>query len=267
VVQIRRTLILLLLLLCCGAVLFFGIRDYLVIAGSASLSQEELKIRSETVLFLSIVASVVIALLFALILLRSRNISRELDKITGMTRYGNFSLEESLRRIGPLGDKIRQLNERLTELNEMKALRISSLAAINSFLLNNIHLALLVTDITGKILKLTPRCLEKLKIDSGEAAGKHIAEVLPELDFQAAVARLEKQHTELVPGNLKDAPTLYPIFNSKNDLSNVICILGKEEIVTKISKYGEDRARPASRATNLVRKYFRSRRKKRSEQV
>ena len=132
-VQIRRTIIFLLLLLCCGAVLFFGIRDYLMIAGSASLSQEELKIRSETVLFLSIVLSVVILLVFGLILLRSRNISRELDKITEMTRYGNFSFEESLRRIGPLGDKIRQLNQRLIELNQMKTLRISSLAAINSF--------------------------------------------------------------------------------------------------------------------------------------
>ena len=165
-IQIRRTLILLLLLLCCGAVLFFGIRDYLMIAGSASLPPEELKIRSETVLFLSIAFSVGILLLFGLILLRSRNISRELDKIFEMTRYGNFSFEESLRRIGPLGDKVRQLNQRLTELNEMKSLRISSLAAINAFLLNNTRLALLVTDITGKILKLSPRCLEKLKTES-----------------------------------------------------------------------------------------------------
>ena len=261
-VQIRRTLIVLLLLLCCGAVLFLGIRDYLMIAGSASLSQEELKIRSETVLFLSIVFSVGILLLFGLILLRSRNISRELDKITEMTRYGNFSFEESLRRIGPLGDKIRQLNQRLTELNEMKSLRISSLAAINSFFLNNIRLALLVTDITGKISGLSPRCLEKLKIESGEAVGKHITEVLPELDFQAAVARLEKQHTELVLSDLKDSPTLYPVFNRKNDLSNVICILGKEQIVTKIPKRAEDWVKQTSRVPNLVRKYFRSRHKK-----
>ena len=65
-VQIRRTLILVLLLLCCGAVLFFGIRDYLMIGRSASLPPEELKIRSETVLFLSIVFAVVILLLFGL---------------------------------------------------------------------------------------------------------------------------------------------------------------------------------------------------------
>jgi PAS domain-containing protein len=261
VVQIRRTLIFLLLLLCCGAVLFFGIRDYRVIGRSASLSPEELKILSETVLFLSIVFSVVILLLFGLILLRSRNISRELDKITEMTRYGNFSFEESLRRIGPLGNKIRQLNQRLTELNEMKTLRISSLAAINAFLLNNIRLALLITDITGKISSLSPRCLEKLKIEPGEAAGKHITEVLPELDFQMVISRLEKQHTELLLSDLRDSPTFYPVFNRKNELSNIICTLGKEEIVTKLSKYDEDRAKPTSRVTTLVRRYFRSRRK------
>jgi signal transduction histidine kinase len=236
-----------------------------MIGRSASLSPEELKIRSETVLFLSIVFAVVILLVFGLILLRSRNISRELDKISEMTRYGNFSFEESLRRIGPLGAKIRQLNQRLTELNEMKTLRISSLASINALLLNNIRLALLITDITGKISSISARYLEKLKIESGEAVGKHITEVLPELDFQAAIGRIEKQHTELLLGDLKDSPTLYPIFNRKNELSNIICILGKEEIVTKISKYAEDRSRPVSRVTNLVRKYFRSRRKGQKE--
>jgi signal transduction histidine kinase len=261
VVQIRRTLIVVFLLLCCGAVLFFGIRDYLMLGRSASLSPDDLKIRSETVLFLSIVFSVVILLVFGLILLRSRNISREMDKIIEMTRYGNFSFEESLRRIGPLGDKIRQLNQRLTELNEMKTLRISSLATINAFLLNNTRLALLITDITGKISSLSPRCLEKLKIESGEAVGKHITEVLPELDFQTVISKLEKQHTELVLSDLKDTPALYPVFNRKNELSNIICILGKEEIVTKISKYAEDRVKQTTRVSNLVRKYFRTRRK------
>jgi PAS domain-containing protein len=264
-IQIRRTLILFLLLLCCGAVLFFGIRDYLMIGRSASLSPEELKIRSETILFLSIIFSVVILLLFGWILLRSRNISRELDKIIEMTRYGNFSFEESLRRIGPLGDKIRQLNQRLTELNEMKTLRISALAAINAFLLNNTRLAMLITDITGKISGLSARCLEKLKIEPGAAVGKHITEILPELDFQSLISTLEKQHTELVLSDLKDSPTLYPVFNRKNELSNIICILGKEEIVTKISKYAEVRVKQTARVTNLVRKYFRSRRKGQGE--
>ena len=258
-IQIRRVLFIFLLLLSCGAVLFFGIRDYLVLAGSAPLAQGELKIRSETVLYLAIVFTVVILLAFSLVLLRSHNISRELDKISEMTRYGNFSIEGSLGRIGPLGEKIRQLNQRLTELNEMKSLRISSLASINSFLLNNSRLALLITDITGKISSISARYLEKLKIESGEVVGKHITEVLPELDFQASVAALEKGHAELELDDLKDTPTLYPVFNSRNELSNIICVLGHEEIVTKVSKYGEERVKPVSRVTRLVRRYLRTR--------
>jgi signal transduction histidine kinase len=264
-VQVRRALIVFVCLLCCASVLFFGIRDYLLIRGSASLSAQELKIRSETILFLSIVFAVLILLVFGLIFMRSRSISRELDKISDMTRYGNFSIQESLRRIGPLGEKIQQLNQRLTELNAMKSLRISSLAAINAFLLNNSRLALMIADITGKISGLSPRCLEKLGLESGEAVGKHITEVLPEMDFQAAVAQVEKQRTELELSDVKDSPTLYPVFNSNNELSNLICMLGREEVVTKVSKHTEERSRPASRVTQLVRKYLRSRPKRRRE--
>jgi signal transduction histidine kinase len=258
-IQIRRILFIFLLLLSCAGVLFFGVRDYLLIARSVSLSLEELKIRGETVLYLSIVFAVAILLAFSIVLLRSRNIFRELDKISDMTRYGNFSIEGSLGRIGPLGEKILQLNQRLTELNAMKSLRISSLASINAFLLNNSRLALLVTDITGKITNASARCLEKLKKETGEVVGRYVTEVLPELDYQSAIGKIEKQHGELELSDLKESPTLYPVFNSKNELSNIICILGKEEIVTKISKHAEERLKPSSRVTKLVRRYLRGR--------
>jgi PAS domain-containing protein len=264
-IQIRRILFILLLLLSCAGVLFFGIRDYRLIAGSAALPQRELKIRGETVLYLSIVFSIVILLSFSLVLLRSANISRELDKISDMTRYGNFSIEESLGRIGPLGYKILQLNQRLTELNAMKSLRISSLVSINSFLLNNSRLALLITDITGKITSASSRCLEKLKKETTEVVGRHITEVLPELDFQSSIATIEKQPGELELRDLKESRTLYPVFNSRNELSNIICVLGKEEIVTKISRRAEERSKPATRVTKLVRRYFRGRTKERRE--
>jgi signal transduction histidine kinase len=264
-IQIRRILFVFLLLLACAGVLFFGIRDYLLIARSASLAQGELKIRAETVLYLSLVFSVAIVLSFSLVLLRSRNISRELDKISDMTRYGNFSIEGSLGRIGPLGEKILQLNQRLTELNAMKSLRISSLASINAFLLNNSRLALLITDITGKITNASARCLERLKKETGEVVGRHITEILPELDYQSSITRMEKQPGELELADLKESPTLYPVLNSRNELSNVICVLGKEDIVTKISKHAEERSKPTSAVTKLVRKYFRGRDKSRSQ--
>jgi PAS domain-containing protein len=264
-IQIRRVLFVFLLLLSCAGVLFFGIRDYLLIDRSAPLSQGELKIRGETVLYLSIVFSAANLLAFSLVLLRSRNISRELDKISDMTRYGNFSIQGSLGRIGPLGDKILQLNQRLTELNEMKSLRISSLVSINSFLMNNSRLAMLVTDITGKITSASSRCLERLKKEPEEVVGRHITEVIPELDFQSSIATMEKQPGKLELLDLKESLTLYPVFNSRNELSNIICVLGREEIVTKISKHVEERTKPASQVTKLVRRYIRGRSKNRRE--
>jgi signal transduction histidine kinase len=264
-IQFRRILFVLLILLACAGVLFFGIRDYLVISSSASLSAQELKIRAETVLYLSIVFAVALALFYIVVMVRSRNIYRELDKISDMTRYGNFSIEGSLYRLGPLGEKILQLNQRLTELNAMKSLRISSLNSINAFLLNNSRLALLVTDITGKITNASAPCLERLKKERSEVVGHHLTAVLPELDFQSSVAKIEKQRGELELSDLKDSPTLYPVLNRDNELSNIICVLGREEIVTKISRKVEERPRPVSRVGKMVRKYFSARRKIRGE--
>jgi len=265
VIQIRRVLFIVLLLLSCAAVLFLGIRDYVLIGGSAELASAEIKLRAESVLYLSIVFSLFQLLVFGVVLLRSRKIFRELDKISDMTRYGNFSIANSLRRLGPLGEKIGQLNQRLTDLNEMKGLRISSLAAVNTFLLNNSRLALMILDITGKVTKISPRCRERLKLEEKEVVGRHISEFVPDLNFQTAVTRIEKQHIELEMSELKESPTLYPVFNRRGELSDLICILGKEEIVTGISKFTEDRTRAASRVTKLVRKYIGSRGKGRRE--
>jgi PAS domain-containing protein len=262
VILVQRKLFAMLALLCGGAVVFFGVRDYLLIAASATLTRGELKLRAETVLFLSIVVTILVLVCFGLILLRSRNISRELDKIADIARYGSFSYEESLRRIGPLGEKIRLLNRELTELNEMKTLRISSLTAINTFLLNNIRLAVLVTDITGRVSAVSPRCQEKLKSEDSEIVGRHISEVLPELDFQGTVSRLEKQRMSTEAGETKDSPTFYPIFNRNNELANIICVLGREEVVTEVSRHVEERSKPVSRVTSRVRRYLRSRRKR-----
>ncbi len=260
-ILVKRRLIIVVSLLCLAAVLFFGVHGYLQLKDSADFSKNELKIHAESYLFISIVSAVGVLLAFAVLLLRSRNISRELDKLIDMVRYGNFALEGGLKRIGPLGDKIRQINQQLSDLNEMRSLRISSLVGINTFLINNIRLALLITDITGKVSRISPRCVDRLKIESAEAVGRHITEILPEVAFQEVVSGIEKKHTPVILSELKDSPSFYPVFNRNNELANLICVLGKEDVITGITKQVEEQRKPGSPVTSLVKKYFRSRRR------
>jgi PAS domain-containing protein len=220
----------------------------------------ELKIQGENLLYLAIVFAASVAVFVLALVVRSRNITRQLDKVIDIARYGSFSFEESLRRLGPLGDKIQGLNMRLADLNEKKSLRISSMAAINAFLMNNIRLSVLVTDITGKVTAVSPRAVEKLGQERATIIGRFIKEVIPEVDFQHVVSRLEKEHVELREEGEREPVTYYPVLNRSNEVSNVICVVGKEEVVSAAATRTEERPRAAgvSRVASFVRKALRA---------
>jgi PAS domain-containing protein len=258
-ILIRRYVLILLLLATCGFLLVLGTRGYLLLRGAEGLSGGELKIQSENLVYLAIVFVGVAAVFVFGLAARSRNITRELDKIIDIARYGSFSFEESLRRMGPLGDKIQGLNTRLADLNEKKSLRISALAAINAFLINNIRLPVLITDITGKVTAVSPRAVERLGQERASIVGLYVKEVIPEADFQQVVSRLEKEHVELKVEGEGDPVTYFPILNRSNEVANVICLLGKEEVISAAATRSEERPRGAavSRMAKFVRKALR----------
>jgi PAS domain-containing protein len=259
-IQIRRYLLVLLLAVTCGFLLLVGARGYLLLRGGAGAAGEELRLEGENLLFLAIVLAVALAVFVTSLVLRSRNITRELDKIVDVARYGGSAFDESLRRLGPVGERIRSLNERLADLSEKKSLRISSMAAINGFLLNNIRLSVLITDITGKITAVSPRAAEKLGEERSAIVGRYIKEVVPDVDFQAVASRLEKEHVEVGGSRDRETVTYYPVLNRSNELSNVICVIGKEEVVAAAAAQTEERprrARSVSRVAQFVRKAIR----------
>ena len=261
-ILVRRILLLLLLLAVCGCVVFVGIRGYLLLRNAPGLDPLELNARGETLLYLAIVLAALLAVFMLSIVLRSRNITRELDKVIDIARYVSFSFQGSLRRLGPLGARIQSLNERLADLNEKRSLRISSMGAINAFLLNNIRLSVLITDITGKLTAASPRAAEKLGRERSEMVGRFIEEVLEGVDFQAVVSRLEKEHVELAEGGERDPVTYYPVFNRNNELSNIVCVIGREEVVSAAASRAGERPRGnarASRVARFVRKALRGR--------
>jgi PAS domain-containing protein len=263
VILIRRFLLLLLLAAAGAVAVYLGIRGYLLLRDATGLDPQELRSRGESFLYLAVVFATFIGIFVLSILLRSRNITRELDKVVDIARHGSFSFGESLKRLGPLGPRIQSLNARLTDLNEKRSLRISSMAAINAFLLNNIRLQVLITDITGKLTGVSPRAAEKLGIERLELVGRFINDVLEEVDFQAVVSRLEKERVELTTGDDRNPIAYYPVMNRNNELSNVICVVGKEEVLSPVASRGEERSRGnaagVSRVASFVRKALRRR--------
>ena len=248
----RRT-ILILMLISIAAVGSIGIRGYQLIYQAKGFSDVEVKYYAETLLYIALVCIVLISAVFLAILLKSRRILKELDKIIDLTRIGNISIEEPLKKIGRLGEKIRILYYHINALNEKRSLKISSLTAINSFLLNNIEMSLLMTDVTGTIVDSTRRYLEKNGLEKAAVIGHDIKELFPDVEFEEIVKQLTKEH-KLIETPSKERPSFFPIFNSLGELSNVLCIVGKEKLFTGVTLLKTEKTSTASKLSNFMKK-------------
>jgi hypothetical protein len=247
-ILVRRRLLFWLLAFCLAAVLYLAVRGYLEAGGVSGTAQ------AETTLFLGIVFCILILLVFTALLLKSFNVSRELDKLISLAQSGSISIEESLRRLGPLGGKIRLLQGRIQELSERRSLRISSLSATLDFFLNNTGLSLLVLDLAGGIEAASRGFLEQNKKQAAEVVGRHIGEVDPESPFPEVVARMEREHAPVgQPG--KDRLTYYPVYNRRSELANLIAVQGPEELRLLKAEAAEARPGGYARLLGLIRRY------------
>jgi PAS domain-containing protein len=260
VVQIRLRALLIVLLISLVFPLVLGIRGYLLLGGSVGLDAAQVTMRAQGLLFLGLVLALVVLLCFSYLLLRSRRIYRELDKMIDLVRFGSVSFEESLKRLGPLGEKIHLLNQRLRELNDMRSLRLSALGAINGFLLRNTPLPLLIMDVTGKITGASPRLQQRLEAENAEIQDRSVQEVLPGLDLQEVVSALEKRHVDHTVTLNKEPVTFYPIFDRENQLANIIGVVGRQEVTVELARHREEVPGTARRLSGLVRRYLRRQR-------
>jgi hypothetical protein len=254
VVQVRRRILFSLVAVCLVSVLYLAVRGYLALVRSPWTSAALAKQEAETLLFVGIVACGLVLLIFAAVLLKSLSVSRELDKLISLTRAGSYSFEESLRRLGPLGGKIRLLQHQIQELSERRSLRISSLSGILEFLLNNTDLALLVLELTGRVEGASRSYLERNKEKAGDLRGRHIGELDAEVAFPEVLASMEREHAPVgQPG--KDRLVYYPVYNRTGQLANVIAVQGQAALHLVAAEKAETRASGYTRILNLVRRY------------
>jgi PAS domain-containing protein len=250
----RKLLLLFFLVAFCGPILL-GVRTLLLAGDIAGRGAgEELKLWAENGFFLSLLAGILVLTVFGILLKRSRNVLRELDKARELARYASFSSPEGLRRLGRLGEKIRLLYLQLTELNDKKSLKISSMAGVIDFLLQAGDLPLLITDVTGKIAQISRRYMEQYKLDRVEVAGKYINELFPDLIWQEIVDTLESNHQALKGGGAKEPLVFYPVFNRGGELSEVICVRGRDTLLGELTRLGGETTRTVDRVRRFIRK-------------
>jgi hypothetical protein len=193
----------------------------------------------------------------------SVRVFREIDKVTELSAHGRYYSGDYTRKLGKLGEKINRLFGELNRLDEMKSLKISALSNLTGFFLENGNLHCFITDIQGSIGSVSKRLCEKLKIDGKALKGRTLSEVVKDFDFAGVTAELERNRTPVMRKGLvlvlgetsvQGQFTFYPVFNSKNGLSNIVCVSEKETLLEGITKKADQIVKAQKRITGIFRK-------------
>lgn len=224
----RKIVILLLFTTVCLVLIAFGIYGYRMVLEAQSMEQAALKYNAERFLFISLVAAAAVFLLAAVAFYRGIRVDKELDKIIELNRYQDFSPKRNMEKLGMLGDKITELYRRLNTLGEYKTLKISALTVLNSFLIENVHLPLLITDVRGTILQATEEIAEKLRSGKSEMINSLITDFVPEMKMQNVVFEVNKARGSIEGNAGKNTFSCYPVYNRNNELSYLVFNLGKQ---------------------------------------
>ncbi len=231
VVQTRRSQAILLslsVIICLST----GIIGYMYISRSPGVTVDEAQRYAEIVLFLSIVFSIFLAAVFTGVFIRNKNIVKELDKVVEMSLYSNFSPGESLRKLSVIGEKIEHIYRNVSMVSEKRALKISAMHGLNGFLLENLSLPVLVTDVRGEIVSASRQARERFS-ERPVTPGTYISAVYPELNFQGILEELRLQTSSFTEGRTeKQDLRFYPIRNREREIAYVVCVLGKADVYT-----------------------------------
>ena len=254
---VKKWVLFLMMLVSLSLVAAIGARGYVILGGASTYTWQQSKLQAEIFVYLAIVFSIVFLSVYGAVLLRSRNLYKELDRLIELTRFGSISIEDTLKKIGRLGEKIRLIYYQLNELNEKRSLKISALSRINDFLLNNIDLSCLMLDASGKVTEASRRYLESRDIPRAEVVGKNLETVLAsemeEISFAEISQKLERERG-MVPLDTKEPIGFLPIFNRIGELSQAICVLGKEKLYVGAVSDKVERVSRAGRLSGLLKR-------------
>ena len=206
-----------------AAILALSVGGYLIINGSIDSGTE--KSRAESVLFAGIVISTLMLLALVVVAGRTRRISRELDRMIAVNRYGEFSPEMSLKRFGRIGEKITLLYFRLNALSEKRSLKISALSELTQILMTNVATPLFVTGPTGEIEYANSSGGAHLGTTRSELKNSNVGDVFDWIDLHEVVARLERTHAAQNLNGPNGEIHVVPSFNRLQELSYLVWVL------------------------------------------
>ncbi len=266
---IRKTYLYITFILCMLPTLVMGIYGaYLFI--QLNLNKDiNLKFHGENFIYLMLICILFLGAVLLTVLFKSRKVFRELDKTSRFIQQSgpHTNVAQYLSRLGKLGEKINTIFFQLTELNEMKSLKISSLGNLNRFLVDNMHLKVFLLNPLGRIMQCSKKVLLKLETNNNAILDHNLAEIIDDLRWDEIVAELNKTrnsvvHEKLVfkePFRYKGDVVFYPIFDMRNKISIIVGMMEEDEITSELAIKtaqinGVKKKKPTHLIQNLIKK-------------
>ena len=209
------------------AIAALSVGGYLITIGSIDAGTA--KSRAETLLLLGILLSTLMISTLTIVAGRTRRISRELDKMVALNKYGDFSPELSLKRFGRIGEKITLLYFRLNTLSEKRSLKISALSDLVQILISNVAIPLIVSGPTGEIVYANSSGGIHLGTSRSELQNSNVGDVLEWVDVHEVVSRVERSRASLDLEGPKGSIHVVPAYNRTQELSYLVWVLEPEK--------------------------------------
>ena len=216
---IRRSAAVILMLLAVFSIIITAVLAYRL-SGAVPESQE-LRFRAEQMLFAGIIAACINAAAFGLLLVRSRNISKELDRIGRQAALNPEAAPESLLRLGETGEKLKDLFIRTEEVSEKRGLKISALNSLTDFLCRRSSEAILILDVEGIVVHAGGGYLEKFGLNRGDIIDQPFRLLKGGLTINTVLTRLEQRHLPIETESGSGICRWIPVFNKNNAISYI----------------------------------------------
>ena len=246
----------LLLLLTC-------ICSYYFISHVDTFSTAQRKFIAENMIFIGIIFVLIVTVLFCYVYIGSLHVFNELDKLKETVRYGNYDRVVFEKRLGRLGLEINDLFVHLNSISGKKTEKISAISCLNSFLLENIRLKMLVIDVRGMILSVSSAFLTEYDLDKSAVLYHDIDEFVP-VESKTMIVRMSQEHNVITypeqtvtigDKTLQGDISFYPILNAKNVLCDVLAVFDAGDDIV-FSNVKNEKTVASKKKKSSVPKFF-----------
>ncbi|ADK83061.1 hypothetical protein [Sediminispirochaeta smaragdinae] len=216
-------------------VLVLGVIGYRFFLHPELASQLGFKLTAERFLFIAVVVATILALFYGAALMRSRNVSREIEKMIEHTGSDDYKPEVSLRKLGRLGRQISRLYTRLNELNRKLVLRIGAQSSLIGFLVGNMNQPILITDILGRIQYISKGYVEKKKASRSELLSDFVENLSADIVTQSILSKAANSHAavDVYLEKEKEQITVHPVYNRDGDVSYLVFDFSHEHFFSR----------------------------------